>query len=76
MSDFDPVGPKLAKALDPETYHQACDICKNEYIPEINGDLLTCNGCLFRLAFAQHFEIVSNKPFIGKPFPHYFGGIS
>ncbi len=74
--DFTPVGPKLEKALDPDTFHQNCDMCEGTYIPDINGDLLTCDACLYSLAFNRNFEVVSNKRLSGKGFSQYFFGES
>ena len=74
--EWTPVGPKLEKALDPETYHNSCDLCKGAYIPEINGDSLTCDSCLFHLASAKHFEVVLNRVLIGETWNYLNGAFA
>ncbi len=65
-NNWEPVGDKLAKALDPESYHNSCDLCKGPYIPDINGDSLTCDSCLFTLAKSKRFEVVFNRIVTGE----------
>ncbi len=73
-SEWQPVGEKVGKALDPDSFCQDCDLCKGEFIPEINGDSLTCDRCLFQLANYKRFDVIFNRLIVGATWNYLTGG--